>query len=122
MGASDSQPLPDDHDDAVLRNPVVQALRFRRWRRRQGSRCAANLGAPAQVGGNQWIRQDLDQVVPSDGMDETAIDPQRYPGSRGVRAERELVAEKDDDPTAGGGAIALHRDTIGRGRNGIERG
>ena len=74
---------------------------------------------PAQVGGNQWIRRDLDQVVPSDGMDETAIDPQRYPGSRGVRAERELVAEKDDDPTAGGDAIDLHRDTIDRGRNGI---
>lgn len=56
--------------DAVLRDPSLQALWSRRWRWRQCRRCPADLGDPAQVGGDHWIWQRLDWVVPGDGVDE----------------------------------------------------
>ena len=112
---SDSQPLPGHHHDAVLGHSSVQALRPRRWRWWQGRRCTANLGELAQVGGVQWMRRRLDQVVLGEGMDEPAIDPQCHPGSCGVRSERELVAEKATVPSRVAGAVDLLRDPAGSG-------
>ncbi|EID72846.1 hypothetical protein W59_36578 [Rhodococcus opacus RKJ300 = JCM 13270] len=61
-------------------------------------------------------------MASGDGMNETAIDLQRYSGSGGVRSERELVAKKDHDPVPSGGAVGFHRHSLGRGCSGIECG